>query len=276
MREGSVDVERLLGDALLLFGAQVLQRTHVVQAIGELDDDDADVGDHGEEHLADVLGLVVFAVGELDFVEFGDAFDDVCDLFAEAAGDLLRGDVGVFDGVVQKASGDGGGVHLQIGEDLGDFEGMDDVGLAGGAELAFVLFLTEGPGGADEIEVVVRTVCADGGENVLEAGTEVVVEWRSGEGGCGGRCYFGLRGRPIDAWSGGEGGAKAPEGSSREVRCSARAGRSGTDGNVASRPIPLSLGAGSGAPICPPAPGVCAGSGRPGWTMAIVHYTERT
>jgi hypothetical protein len=102
---------------------------------------------------------------------------------------------------MQKASGDCGGVHLQIGEDLGYFKGVDDVWFAGGAELAFVLFLAEGPCGSDEIEVVVRTVYADGGENVLEAGTEVVVEWRSGEGGCGGRCHFGLRGRPIDAWS---------------------------------------------------------------------------
>ena len=75
---------------LALLGTKVLERAHVVQAVGELDDDDADVGDHGEQHLADVLGLMVFAIGELDLVEFGDAFDDVCDLFAEAVLDLLR------------------------------------------------------------------------------------------------------------------------------------------------------------------------------------------
>jgi len=64
---------------------------------------------------------------------------------------------------MQKASGDGSGVHLQIRKDLGYFEGVDDVWLAGGAALAFVLFLTEGPRGSNEIEVVVRTVCADSG-----------------------------------------------------------------------------------------------------------------
>ena len=103
----------------------MLQGAHVVEAVGELDDDDADVGDHGEEHLADVLGLMVFAVGELDFVELGDAFDDVGDLLAEALFDLFGGDVGVFDGVVQQAGGDGGGVHLELGEDEGDLERMD-------------------------------------------------------------------------------------------------------------------------------------------------------
>jgi hypothetical protein len=115
--EGRVDVEGLAGDLLALLGLEVLEGAHVVEAVGELDDDDADVGDHGEEHLADVLGLVIFAVGELDFVELGDAFDDVGDLLAEALFDLFGGDVGVFDGVVEEAGGDGGGVHLELGED---------------------------------------------------------------------------------------------------------------------------------------------------------------
>ena len=85
-----------------------------------------------------------------------------------------RGDVGVFDGVVQQAGGDGGGVHLELGEDLADFERVDDVGLAGGALLAFVLLHAEGPGAADEVEVVVGAVVVDGGEQVLEAGVDSV------------------------------------------------------------------------------------------------------
>ena len=43
---------------------QVLQRAHVVQAVGELDQDDADVVDHGQEHLAEVLGLALLGGGE--------------------------------------------------------------------------------------------------------------------------------------------------------------------------------------------------------------------
>ena len=172
MSERGVDVEGLAGDLLLFFRLEVLERTHVVQAIGELDDDDADVGDHGEEHLADVLGLVVFAVRELDLVELGDAFDDVGDLLVEAFGDLGGGDVGVFDGVVQQAACDGGGVHLELGEDVRDLKGMDDVGLARGAELAGVLLLAELPGAADQLEVVVRTIFVDEAENLLEVGLD--------------------------------------------------------------------------------------------------------
>ena len=160
--EWGVDVEGFAGDLLLFFGIEVFERPHVVQAVGELDDDDAYVADHGEEHLADVLGLVIFAVGEFDLVEFGDAFDDVGDLIVEAFGDLGGCDVGVFDGVVEQAGGDGGRIHFEVGEDLADFEGMDDVGLARGAVLAGVLLDAEGPCLADEVEIVLGAVAMDG------------------------------------------------------------------------------------------------------------------
>jgi hypothetical protein len=111
---------------------------------------------------------VVFAVRELDFVEFGDAFDDVSDLLAEALFDFLGGDIGVFDGVVEEAGGDGGGVHLEFGEDEGDLEGMDGVGLARGALLAFVLLEAELPGLADDLEVVAGAVLVDFVEKVGE------------------------------------------------------------------------------------------------------------
>jgi hypothetical protein len=85
-------------------------------------------------------------------------FDDVRDLLAEALGDLFGGDVGVFDRVVQQAGGDGGRVHLQLGQHLRDLQRMDDVGLARGALLALMLLQAELPGPADEVEVVAGAV----------------------------------------------------------------------------------------------------------------------
>ena len=170
--ERGEDLEGFAGDLLALGDRQMLEGAHVVEAVGELDDDDAHVGDHGEEHFADVLGLVVFAVGEFDFVELGDTFDDVGDLVAETLFDLFGGDVGVFDGVVEEAGSDGGGVHLELGEDQADFEGMDDVGLAGGALLAFVLLQGEGPGLADDFEVVAGAIVVD----LLEEAGEFLVD----------------------------------------------------------------------------------------------------
>ena len=35
----------------------MLERTHIVQAVGNLDEDDADILRHGQEQLLEVLGL---------------------------------------------------------------------------------------------------------------------------------------------------------------------------------------------------------------------------
>ena len=53
-----IDVERLLGDALARLGLHVLERAHVVHAIGELYEQDADVARNGNQQLAEVLGLL--------------------------------------------------------------------------------------------------------------------------------------------------------------------------------------------------------------------------
>jgi hypothetical protein len=56
-----VDVAGLLGDAQPAAFRQVMQRPHVVEPIGELDEDDPDVVHHREQHLAEALGLTLLA-----------------------------------------------------------------------------------------------------------------------------------------------------------------------------------------------------------------------
>ena len=60
VRDGRIDFEGLLRDALLALALRYAERTHVVQAVRQLDDDDADVVDHRQQHLAEALGLAVF------------------------------------------------------------------------------------------------------------------------------------------------------------------------------------------------------------------------
>ena len=85
-----------------------------MQAVGQLDQDDADVVDHGQHHLAQVFCLLLFAGGEVDLADFGDAFDDVSYLLTEFFADVDDGDGGVFDGIVQQAGGYGHGVHFHF------------------------------------------------------------------------------------------------------------------------------------------------------------------
>ena len=101
--DGGVDFQRLFGDLVLALGRQVLEGAHVVQAVGQLDEHHADVVDHGEHHLAQVFGLLLFPGGEVNLADFGDAFDDVSDLLAEFLADVDDGDRRVFDRIVEQA-----------------------------------------------------------------------------------------------------------------------------------------------------------------------------
>ena len=57
-----VDLQGLLGLLDLLLLAQIAERAHVVQAVGQLDEDHPDVLGHGDDHLADVLRLLLLHV----------------------------------------------------------------------------------------------------------------------------------------------------------------------------------------------------------------------
>ena len=168
--DGSVDLERLLGDLVLAFGLQVLERAHVVEAIGELDEHHADVINHGEHHLAQVLCLRLFAGGEVDLADLGDALDDVRNLLAEFLANVNDGDRGVFDRVVEQPGGDGDRVHLHIGEDHRNFQRMHQVRLTRGAGLAFVVFQGVVVGLLDDGQVVLRTVFLDPLHQLAELG----------------------------------------------------------------------------------------------------------
>ena len=127
---GCVDLEGFAGDAFLAFGGEAAKGPHIVQAIGELDDDDADIADHREEHLAEALGLAILGGEEVKLGELGDAIDAAGNFGSELLPDILAGDAGVFNHVMQQAGLEAHHVHPHIGQDVGDLDGMRHVGLA--------------------------------------------------------------------------------------------------------------------------------------------------
>ena len=133
-----IDLERLLGDAPAALRLHVLERAHVVQAVGQLDQQHADVAGDGDQELAEVLRLLGLLGDEVELLDLGQAVDQVADLLAELLVDLGARDVGVLDHVVQQRRDDGGIVELELGQDGRDFEGMGEVGIAGGALLVAV------------------------------------------------------------------------------------------------------------------------------------------
>jgi hypothetical protein len=148
----------------------VLQRAHVVQAVGQLDQHHADVVHHGQDHLADALGLGFFARGKIDFADLGDALDDVCHLFAELRANVVNRDRGVFHGVVQQAGGDGGGVETHVGQHGRHFQRVHQVRLARGAGLALVMAEGEVVGLLNQSKIVVWAVGANFAQKIAKAG----------------------------------------------------------------------------------------------------------
>jgi len=70
---------------------------------------------------------------------------------------------------VEQAGRDGNGVELHVGEEVGDGERMDEVGLARVAHLSPVLERREHVGAPEHLDIGVRAVGPHFFEEVLEA-----------------------------------------------------------------------------------------------------------
>ena len=161
-----VDVEGLAGGALLAAERHVPQRAHVVQPVGELDDEHPDVARHRDDHLAD--GLRLRGVAVLDLVELGDAVDHLRHLLAELLAAPFEGVGRVLDGVVQQRGDERGLGHADAGEDRGDGERVGDVPVAALAHLGAVHGLGGEVGPLEQRQVGLGMVRAHRAEQRLQ------------------------------------------------------------------------------------------------------------
>ena len=129
-------LECLAGLLGLLLRLEEAHRAHVVQPVGQLDDQHARVARHRDDHLADRLGLGGRA--ELDLVELRDAVDEVRDLGPEVGRELVQRVGGVLDGVVQQRGDQRRRVHPQLAEDRRHGQRVGDVRVAALAHLPVV------------------------------------------------------------------------------------------------------------------------------------------
>ncbi len=140
MGDGGVNLQRLAGDTPTLVQGKRRQRAHVVQAIGELHQDDPDVPGHGHQHLSEVLGLGLGAAFEGDLRQLADAVDELRNFFTELLRNLRLGGIGVLDDVVEDRGDDALVIQVHFRQDFGDLDRMLNVGFAGGAALSLVRF----------------------------------------------------------------------------------------------------------------------------------------
>ena len=133
-----------------------------MRAVGQFDENDADVLGHRHEHLAQVLHLLFFFAGVLHARQLGDALDQIRDRGGELLGDLgIRGG-GVLDAVVHEGGLDGLAVKPQLlCNDLRDGERVRDKRRAVLSELTVVVRVGIAEGLVDLGKVCARVVLVD-------------------------------------------------------------------------------------------------------------------
>ena len=88
-----------------------------MEPVGELDEDDADVLGHRQEHLADVLGLLLLVGQRAELGQLRDAVDEAGHVGPEALLDVRERVLGVLGDVVEERRLDRDRVEAELGED---------------------------------------------------------------------------------------------------------------------------------------------------------------
>ena len=101
-----------------------------MQTVGKFNDDDANVLGHGEEHLAQRERLLLVHAVDFDVGELGHAIDELGHRIAKQAGNIGERGLGVLDGIVQQRGAHHVTIHLEIGQNDGNLDGMVNVHLA--------------------------------------------------------------------------------------------------------------------------------------------------
>jgi hypothetical protein len=205
-----------------------------VEPVGELDEDDPDVLRHRQQHLPDVLGLLLFVAVGRELRQLGDAVDHVGDLGPEPLLEVLQAELRVLRHVVEECGLDREGIDAQLGRDLGRGDRVGHVRLAGRTHLTLVGLDRQVERLADRREVGLRVMARDRVEQVLLQRAEVRLGGLSSRDG---------RGRPTRA------ARLRPRRASLRRRSSVVGRRRSRLGHA--RSIARRLGAQSGRPFVP-------------------------
>ena len=138
VRKRRIDIHGLLRLVAALLRLPARTCTHVVQAVGELDDDDADILCHGEQHFADIFRLLLLTGGKRQLVELGHAVHQTGDLGAERLADIRQLHRRILHHIMEQRRHNGVGIHAHFHQNQRDAERVADIFLTRGAALSVV------------------------------------------------------------------------------------------------------------------------------------------
>ena len=140
VRKRSINFQRFLGNFLPLVLAQVLQRAHVVQPVGEFDEDDTNIVRHRQHHLSEILSLSFLIVTKRNLADLRDTPDEMDDLRAELPFKFFRSGQCIFQGIVEQSGDHGGDIGPEQRQDAGNGKRVLKVRFSRTTNLPFVSF----------------------------------------------------------------------------------------------------------------------------------------
>ena len=108
-----------------------LHRAHIVQTVGQLNQNDADIARHRQEHLAIVLNLAVLLRDIFNFAQLRNTVNQICYDSAKLLLNIFELIIRIFDYVMQKGSCQRFFVHLQADKNTHHANRVNDIRLAG-------------------------------------------------------------------------------------------------------------------------------------------------
>jgi len=150
-RERKENIKRVACNAPLFGHTCRAERAHVMESVTELDGEHAPIPPPGANQLA--KRLFAPARTARGTIEFGHTVDDSCDIATEPSFDVLKGNVGVLDDVVQKRRAQRVDIRLEpIDQNASDRKRMRNVWLTGLPQLAVMCSFGDMPRVADTIQ----------------------------------------------------------------------------------------------------------------------------
>ncbi len=160
--ERRVNLQRFKTDAAALFRlGNMMQRAHVMQAVGQLDQQHADVFGHRKDEFAEIFRLLFLRALEFDFRKLGHAIDKTRDFLAEKFFNFFQRRAGVFDRIMQKRGADRRRIQLHFRQNARNFQRVGKIRIARGARLRPMRLHGIDIGAVDQILVHVGIVGLD-------------------------------------------------------------------------------------------------------------------
>ena len=123
-----VDIHRFLGDAAALFRAfDKMQRPHIVQPVGQLDQKHADIIGNRQQEFAQIFGSAFILGLGLNFRQLGYAVNQPRHFGTKAVLDIFDGCERVFHRVMQQRGDDRVLIHFEVSHQASDLYRMAEI-----------------------------------------------------------------------------------------------------------------------------------------------------